>query len=71
MYKCREKNAQIEWLRKKNIYKNKNKTLYSKIHKKISLGEYSGLRKKEKKKTISIQVIIRKTLGVKQKKGTT
>ena len=48
MYKCREKNAQIEWLRKekKNIYKQKNKMLYSKIHKKISLGEYSSLRKK-------------------------
>ena len=34
-----------------NIYKNKNKMLYSKIHKEISLGEYSSLRKK---KTISI-----------------
>ena len=31
--------------------KNKNKMLYSKIHKEISLGEYSSLRKK---KTISI-----------------
>ena len=43
---------------KKKIYiqnKNKNKTLYSKIHKKISLGEYSCLRKKKgKEKTISI-----------------
>ena len=45
-------------VKKKKIYiqnKNKNKMLYSKIHKKISLGEYSSLRKKkEKKKTISI-----------------
>ena len=50
MYKCRKKNAQIEWLRKekKNIYKQKNKMLYSKIHKKISLGEYSSLRKEKK-----------------------
>ena len=35
---------------KKKIYiqnKNKNKMLYSKIHKKISLGEYSSLRKKK------------------------
>ena len=29
--------------------KNKNKTLYSKIHKEISLGEYSCLRKKKRK----------------------
>ena len=29
--------------------KNKNKMLYSKIHKKISLGEYSSLRKKNRK----------------------
>ena len=36
--------------RKEKIYKNKNKTLYSKIHKKISLGEYSGLREKKKRK---------------------
>ena len=38
---------------RKNIYKKnkKNNMLYSKIHKKISLGEYSSLRKK---KTISI-----------------
>jgi hypothetical protein len=35
----------------KNNNKNKNKMLYSKIHKEISLGEYSSLRKK---KTISI-----------------
>ena len=41
---------------KKKIYiyvyiqnKNKNKMLYSKIHKKISLGEYSCLRKKREK----------------------
>ena len=36
--------------RKKYIQnKNKNKMLYSKIHKKISLGEYSCLRKKREK----------------------
>ena len=71
MYKCREKkkNAQIEWLRKekKNIYKQKNKMLYSKIHKKISLGEYSSLR--EKKKENHFNLGNHKHLGVKQKKG--
>ena len=42
--------------RKEYIYKIKikNKMLYSKIHKKISLGEYSSLKKKREKKTISI-----------------
>ena len=36
--------------------KNKNKMLSSKIHKKLSLGDYSCLikKKKEKKKAISI-----------------
>ena len=56
---------------KKKIYiqnKNKTKMLYSKINKKISLGEYSSLRKK-KEKTISIQVIIRKHLGLNRKRG--
>ena len=43
--------------------------LYSKIHKKISLGEYSSLRRKKKeKKTISIYVILRKTLGGENRK---
>ena len=53
--------------RKEKIYKQKNKMLYSKIHKKISLGEYSSLRKK-KQKTISIQVIIN-TWGLNRKRG--
>ena len=69
MYKCKKKkNAQIEWLRKekKNIYKQKNKMLYSKIHKKISLGEYSSLRKKKNHFNLGNH---KKTLGVKQKKG--
>ena len=37
------------------IYKYKNKMLYSKIHKKISLGEYSSLRKKNKQEIKSFQ----------------
>ena len=57
MYKCRGKKKCLDWMVKKKkiikkIYiqnKNKNKTLYSKIHKKISLGEYSCLRKKREK----------------------
>ena len=42
--------------------------LYSKIHKKISLGEYSSLRKKKKKKN-HFNLGNHKHLGVKQKKG--
>ena len=37
-------------VKKKKYNKNKNKMLYSKIHKKISLGEYSSLRKKKRRK---------------------
>ena len=60
MYKCREKKMpRLNGYKK--IKKIKNKyikikikircyTLNYKIHKKISLGEYSSLRKKEKKK---------------------
>ena len=45
-------------------------TLNHKIHKKISLGEYSSLRKKNKKKTNHFNLgNQKKTLGVKQKRG--
>ena len=51
MYKCIEKKIKcLDWMVKKKKYKHKNKMLYSKIHKKISLGEYSSLRKENKKK---------------------
>ena len=53
MYKCREKNKMPRLNGYKKYIskiKKKNKTLYSKIHKKISLGEYSCLREKRKKR---------------------
>ena len=54
---------------KKKIYiqnKIKNKMLYSKIHKKISLGEYSSLRKKKNHFNLGNQ---KNTLGVKTVRG--
>ena len=45
--------------------------LYSKIHKKISLGEYSCLRKKkrEKENHFNLGNLEKNTWGLKQKKG--
>ena len=59
--------------RKKIYIQNKNKTLYSKIHKKISLGEYSSLRKKREKKKnhFNLGKLEKNTWGLKQKKGNT
>ena len=57
--------------KRKKIYiqnKDKNKMLYSKIHKKISLGEYSSLRKKKTENHFNLGNH-KKTLGVNQKKG--
>ena len=44
--------------------------LYSKIHKKISLGEYSSLRKKKKRENhFNLGNLEKNTLGLNQKKG--
>ena len=43
--------------------------LYSKIHKKISLGEYSSLRKKRKENHFNLGNLEKNTWGLKQKNG--
>ena len=54
---------------KEKIIKIRCYTLNYKIHKKISLGEYSSLRKKKKKDHFNLGNLEKNTWGLKHKNG--